>query len=159
MNDDHDLVAARISGWLSGELDPQAARAVGRIVDRDVEARRLAGGYDRVDAVVRDWYEALPTEPATPVVVPRRAATAVRWWPSAVAAAMLIIVIPASRIDAEQALTRLFDEADERMGDGREERRPIAPTAHWRLRATMIKELPCPRPATPTAPACRGPCS
>lgn len=143
MNDEHDLLAARISGWLSGELDPPAARAVGRLVDRDAAARRLAGGYHRVDAVVRDWYEALGSEPVPPVVVPRRAAVPARWRQLAVAAALLLLVVSASRIDTVQAGKRLFDAAAERI-EANGEQRAFAPTAHWRLRAENLAALPDP---------------
>lgn len=140
MNDEHDLLAARISGWLSGELDPPAARAVGRLVDRDAEARRLAGGYHRVDAVVRDWYEAIASEPVAPVMVPRRAAVPSRWRQLALAAALLLLVVPASRIDTARAVERLFDAAAERIGgDGAQ--RAFAPTAYWELRAANFAAL------------------
>ena len=142
MNDEHDLLAARISGWLSGELDPPAAGAVGRLVDRDAEARRLAGGYHRVDAVVRDWYEALGSEPVPPVVAPQRTAVPARWRQLAVAAALLLLVVPASRIDAGQTLKRLFDEAAERIEADGARQRSFAPTAYWRLRDESFRQLP-----------------
>lgn len=34
------MKTSRTGGWLSGELDPRADRSVGRLVERDVEARR-----------------------------------------------------------------------------------------------------------------------
>jgi len=141
MNDEHDLLAARISGWLSGELDPPAARSVGRLVDRDAEARRIAGGYHRVDAIVRDWYEALPTEPVAPSAVRRRAAVPSRWRQVAAAAALLLVAVPCSRIDTARAMERLFDVAAERIGGDDAPQRAFAPTTYWRLRAESLAAL------------------
>lgn len=150
MNDEHDLLAARISGWLSGELDPPASRAVGRLVDRDAEARRLAGGYHRVDTIVRDWYEAVGSEPVPPVVVPQRASAPVRWRQLAMAAALLLLAVPLSRIDTAQAVERLFDAAAERIDADAGQQRSFAPTAYWELRAESFRQLPGGRTA-----ACR----
>jgi hypothetical protein len=120
---------------------------VGRLVDRDAEARRLAGGYHRVDAVVRDWYESIASEPVAPLMVPRGAAVPARWRQLALAAALLLLVVPASRIDTARAVERLFDVAAERI-DAADERRPsFAPTAYWRLRAESFRQLPGPRSA------------
>lgn len=142
MNDEHDLLAARISGWLSGALDPLSTQAVGRLVDRDAEARRLAGGYHRVDTIVRDWYESLSTEPVKPVAVPRRAGARARHRQLAVAAALLVLVVPASRIDTARAMERLFDAVAERIGGDGDRQLDLAPTACWRLRSAELGKLP-----------------
>ena len=100
-----------------------------------------------VDAVVRDWYEAMPTEPVERVVVPRRAAVPARWRQLALAAALLLLVVSASRIDTARAVERLFDVAAERI-DAADERRPsFAPTAYWRLRAESFRALQAADPA------------
>ena len=111
MSREHDSISARISDWLSEELDPAAADAVARRVAADPEARRIAGGYRRVDAVVRDWYEALPLEPAVrPTVAAFRPPqpTRVRNWLVAALAASLMVApwIPAVSADD---VARLID--------------------------------------------------
>jgi hypothetical protein len=140
-NPGHDELAARISGWLSGELDPAAARGVGHAVDRDPAARRIAAGYRRVDALVRDWYDALPMEVersgATPLPgVGRRSGRGL----SAAALAVALLVACVVRIDTVAACGWLCDAAGAALRDGDSTAIRLEPTAYWRLRGMVLKK-------------------
>ena len=134
-NRGHDELAARISGWLSGELDPAVGRAVGRAVDRDPAARRIAAGYRRVDALARDWYDALPVRPEPRVAAPlpvvhRQSGRGL----SAAALAAVLCVACTWRIDTVAACGRLWDAAGAALHDGDSPAILFEPTACWSLR-------------------------
>jgi anti-sigma factor RsiW len=134
---DDDRIA-RISGWLSGELDPAAARAVDREVRRDPAAQRIAAGFRRVDALAREWYDAVPVEPVVrPTVAvfrPPRAARVGGPLVAALAASLLVAAwMPAG---SAGAFERLVDgvharilAADDDAAAPRFER-----SAYWTLR-------------------------
>lgn len=145
----HDELKSRISSWLSGELEPAAARAVGREVDRDPAAGRIAAGYRRVDALARDWYDSLPVEadvqpPAAEFRPPQPARVRGPIMAAIAASLMVAAWIPAvSAQDVTRLMARVssrFIAADEDASAPRFERsaywtlRPLA--ADWALRPT-----------------------
>ena len=133
---DDDRIA-RISGWLSGELDPAAARAVDREVRSDPAAQRIAAGFRRVDALARDWYDALPVEPEIhaaaplPTVRPRGVP---RLSFAALAGAVLLACV--WRIDAAAACAWLCDATAATIGGGAAR---FEPAAYWSLRPMAIE--------------------
>jgi hypothetical protein len=138
MSHDRDSLAARISGWLSEELDPVAADAVARRVAADPEAGRIAGGYRRVDAVVRDWYDALPLEPAVrPTVAAFRPPQPARVRNSLVAAiAASLMVAPWIPAVSAKDVARLIDRVKHSVlaADDEDVAPRFEPSAYWVLR-------------------------
>lgn len=110
-HDDHHDLTARISCWLSGELDQAAAGSLDRAVRRDPAAQRIAAGYRRVDALARDWYDALPVEPERMMAAPPPLARPSRARGLVAALAGCLLVACSARIDVTAAVTRVFDAA------------------------------------------------
>jgi len=135
---DRDDLSARISCWLSGELDRAATRGLDRAVDRDPAARRIAAGYRRVDALVRDWYDALPVEPERPVVpLPRPTPLRPRGRLAA-ALAGCVVVACSWLIDPAAACAGLGRAAATALFSAGGSPPRLEPTAYWNLRQVAI---------------------
>jgi hypothetical protein len=138
-HDDHDDLSARISGWLSGELDRAAAGVIDGEVRCDPAARRIAAGYRRVDALARDWYDSLPVAPERPAVpVPRLTRLRPR---GRLAAAMAgcVVVACSSLIDPAAACAGLGRAAATAIFSAGSSPPRLHPTAHWTLRSAALE--------------------
>lgn len=137
-NHDHDVLSARISCWLSGELDRAAARGLDGAVDRDPAARRIAAGYRRVDALVRDWYDSLPVEPervatSVPRLTPRRPLVGL-----AAALAGCVVVACSWLIDPAAACAGLGRAAASAIFSAGTSPARLEPNAYWNLRSDAL---------------------
>lgn len=109
MKHDDDRLPARISAWLSDELDPAAAEAVVRDLAGDAAGRRLAGEYRRVDEAVRGWYHG-----GTIDTLERRSDAVrrpLRWAAALVAAALLLAAGPLLAAGSARAFETAVDAA------------------------------------------------
>lgn len=136
---DRDDLSARISCWLSGELDRAATRGLDRAVDRDPAARRIAAGYRRVDALARDWYDSLPVEQERPAVtVPRLTPLRPRGR-LAVALAGCVVVACSWLIDPAAACAGLGRAAASALFSTGSSPPRLEPTSYWNLRSAALE--------------------
>jgi ferric-dicitrate binding protein FerR (iron transport regulator) len=137
-NHDRDDLSARISCWLSGELDRAAARGLNRAVDRDRAGRRIAAGYQRVDALVRDWYDSLPVEPERPATSVPRPAPRRPLVGLAAALAGCVVVACSWLIDPAAACAGLTRAAATAILSAVSSPPRLEPTAYWNLRSAAL---------------------